>query len=438
MLNFSPAWDILLFLMEMSSKNIRIVVILAVISIVGISIAQYTWFRKAFDLRDKQFDYNVSIALKNVGESITRYNESPPMANNPVNQVSGNYFVVRINDAIDANLLEQLLINQFSDRGLNHNFEYGIYDCTHEKMVYGSYISMNASNSPGQKGELPKWEDDSYYFGVYFPDKQFYLLGQMNIWLFSTLVLLIVMLFFAYTLFIILRQKRLSEVQNDFINNMTHEFKTPISTISISSEVLQTSGIEQNPEKLGQYAGIIHQESQRLKSQVERILQMARSESTGETYNFEEIDLHDLLQESATLFADKFIMAGGYLKTEFDSRNLIVFGDRLHLSNCFFNLIDNALKYKRDKPVLYIRTKAEGKTLHIAFQDEGLGIDKKYQGRIFQRFFRIPTGNIHETRGFGLGLNYVKNIMRKHKGSIGLKSEAGKGSTFTLTLPIHE
>ena len=420
----------------MKNSTIRIVVILAMISILGISITQFIWFKKAFDLRNNQFNYSVNTALKNVGENITRYNNSPPLQINPVSQVSGNYFVVRVNDAIDANLLEQLLVNQFRQRSIDSNFEYGIYDCSNEKMVYGNYVSMNSKERSSMKGELPKWENDTYYFGVFFPGKSSYLLGQMNIWLFSTAVLLIVILFFSYALFIILKQKRLSEIQKDFINNMTHEFKTPLSTISVSSEVLSSKDIIREPDRLNQYAGIIQDESSRLKLQVERILQMAKMENKKIELDKEEADLHQLIRESVLLYENKFKEKGGQILTDLDAEKTSASVDKLHFTSTIHNLIDNGLKYSGNIPEMQVSTENENNNLIIRFKDNGIGIEKKYQKQIFDKFFRVPTGNLHDAKGFGLGLNYAKKIVRAHHGSISVESRPGQDSVFKIQIPL--
>jgi len=216
-------------------ETLRYVLLLAIVSIAGIISIQVYWFSKAFDIHDKQFNQTVNIALRSVVDQILAYNNSTIPLDNPVEQLSSNYFVVMVNGDIDANLLETLLISEFKARELEVVFEYGIFNCVDEKMVYGNSISLIDNKiGDGTEVELPIWEDNDYYFGVLFTNKRSALLDRMNIWIFSSIVLLIVVLFFAYTLFIILKQRKLSETQKQFINNMTHEFRTPISTIQLS------------------------------------------------------------------------------------------------------------------------------------------------------------------------------------------------------------
>lgn len=234
------------------------------------------WVSRAFDLREKQFDNSMNIALKSVADEINRCNNLPPSTQNPVERLSRNYYTVRVNDFIDPYQLEEFLKNEFIKREIASDFEYGIYDCNSEKIIYGDHVNLESKNPVQKKAtRFSKLDNENYYFGVYFPTKETGLLAQMGIWTFSSLVLLIVIIFFAYTLFVILKQRRLSAVQKEFINNMTREFKTPISTIAISSEVLKNPAIVKDPERLRNYASIIGEESVRLKKQVERVLQMA-------------------------------------------------------------------------------------------------------------------------------------------------------------------
>ena len=263
----------------MKRSVIRLVIILAALSILGITITQLYWLKKAFDLNEDQFNRDVNTALYNVASQLFEINRSTPSKINPIEQLSTNYYVVTINNEIDAGLLEFLLKSELTQRDIHADFEYGIYDCNSDKMVYGNYVSLEEDVlSTDEPSLLPKWKNQQYYFGVYFPNKELQIINRMGIWVFSTAVLFIVILFFTYATFVILKQKRLSEVQKDFINNMTHEFKTPISTISLSSEVLKDPAIIATPERLTSYASIIQSESLRLKNQVDRVLQIASLE----------------------------------------------------------------------------------------------------------------------------------------------------------------
>ena len=420
----------------MKSSTIRFIVVLATISILGISITQIYWVKRAFGLKEAEFDRQVNTALFNVASQIFSLNNTPSPANNPVKQISTNYYVVMVNSDIDANLLEFLLRSEFEKRNIQADFEYGIYDCTHEKMVYGNYVKLSDKVSKREQNpNLPKWVNAGYYFGVQFPNREAQILNQMGIWSFSSAVLLIVIVFFGYTLFVILKQKRLSEIQKDFINNMTHEFKTPISTIAVSTEVLKDSNIVQQPERLLQYATIIENENKRLKQHVERVLQMAKLDKEDVGLKRETVNLHEIIQEVVQSIDLALQERQGSIQLNLNAPSSNLTADRHHLTNVIFNLLDNAIKYCISKPSITIQTELNAGTLSLTVEDNGIGISDENKRRIFQKFYRVPTGNVHDVKGFGLGLHYVKQIVEAHRGRITVASEAGKGCAFTILLP---
>lgn len=424
-----------IYLCKVSRTTLRIVIVLAALSIVGITVTQIYWVRRAFDLRENQFHRDVNTALRNVATQIFDINRTPSPTNNPVTQLSTNYFAVMINGPIDAGLLEFLLVTEFEKRNIKHDFEYGIYDCSDRCMLYGDYISLSDKKPMVKTAELPKWQEESYYFGVNFPRVEANLLSQMGIWGFSSAVMLIVIFFFVYTLFVILKQRRLSEIQKDFINNMTHEFKTPISTIAISTEVLKDPAIRETPERLLSYATIIENENNRLKQHVERVLQMARLDKDTITLKKEFVDIHDLIRESMKNCSLALADHSGEIAPKFNAANGMVYADRLHLVNVFSNLIDNAIKYTKQAPRIHIRTSNNAGVVVVEVKDNGIGISQEHLRKVFHRFFRVPTGNVHDVKGFGLGLNYAKVIVDAHKGKIAVESELGQGTTFTITIP---
>lgn len=418
----------------MSRLTLRIVIILAGLSIAGITATQIYWVRKAFDLKENQFNRDVTVALTNVATKILEITKTPTAANNPVTQLTTNYFVVLVNGPIDNNLLEFLLITEFEKRNIKADFEYGIYDCMEQCMEGGKQISPKHTASLVNFSELPAWNNDGYYFGVQFPMVEATLISQMGIWGFSSIVMLIVIFFFVYTLFVILKQRRLSEIQKDFINNMTHEFKTPLSTIAISTSVLKDPGIIHTPERLLNYATIIDNENQRLKQQVERVLQMARLENEEVGLKREICDLHDIIREAS----ESNLASKATLELVLEASPSTVLADKLHLTNVIFNLLDNAIKYNKQQPLIRISTSHAHGNIFLKIEDNGIGIKQDDQKKIFHRFYRVPTGNLHDVKGFGLGLSYVKLIVEAHKGKITLTSEPNKGSCFSIVLPVQK
>jgi two-component system phosphate regulon sensor histidine kinase PhoR len=422
-----------------SRVTLRIVVIMAGLSIAGITFTQIYWVRKAFDLKENQFYRDVNTSLRAVAAQIFKINETPSPANNPVNQVSTNYFVVTVNSPIDAALLEFLLVTEFEKRNITADFEYGVYDCVDRCMVGGNTVSPKNSSLVRTSGSLPDWQVsnfDGYYFGVQFSGIETNLISQMGIWGFSSIVNLIVIFFFVYTMFVILRQRRLSEIQKDFINNMTHEFKTPIATIAISSDVLKDPNVVGSPERILNYATIIQNENNRLRQHVERVLQMARLDEEQVALKREKVDLHAIIEDAVRNITLSLDHSNGKIHLQLNAQRFDVNGDRLHLTNVFFNLIDNAIKYSRTAPEIHIESRNVNGSILVEVRDNGIGISAENQKKVFHKFYRVPTGNVHDVKGFGIGLNYVKLIVTAHKGRIALTSEPGKGSTFALNLPV--
>lgn len=419
----------------MNRKTFRLVVFLAALSISGILFIQIFWMGKAFDLSNKQFEHNVNLALLNVTSTLCEINQHELLPD-PIEQLSSNYFIVNLNNKIAPELLETILKSEFQKREIAEHFEYGVFDCTNREMVYGRYINLeeNTSSSPASS-TFPQLNKDAYYFGVYFPNKTSTLAGEMWIWGFSSFVLIIVVVFFGFTLVAIFRQKKLSEIQKDFINNMTHEFKTPISTITLSSDVLQSDEILKQPERLSQYAQIIKKEATRLQNQVDRVLQMATVEKESITLTKQEINLNELIEQSIQS-AKLNLTQGGSIDFNEKALDSLISADKVHITNIIYNLLDNAIKYNDNVPQVTLSTKEEKGTISVCIADNGNGIEPKDQELIFKKFYRVPTGNVHDVKGFGLGLYYVKMIIEAHGGKIQLESSSS-GSKFTLNLPIR-
>lgn len=423
----------------MARQSIRLILSFAVLVIIGIGLVQWFWLDRAFDMKAIQFNQSVKIALSNTAQRLLDFNHNKTKLLDPVKQLADDYYVVRVDDVIDANLLEIFLREEFQKLHLEIDYEYGIYDCANEKMVYGNYVSHNPGPNTPERTDLPVWGNQNYYFGVRFPDRDSTLVSQMGIWLFSTGVLAFVVLFMIIAMVMILRQRRLSEIQKDFINNMTHEFKTPLSTILVSNETLAKAFGDKNQldDRTRRYFSIIKTEAQRLQKQVEAVLKMANLENIR--LKWETIDLGDMLHQIVAACEGTLAEKDGQINLEVPDLPVFIMGDTLHLSNVFANLIENSLKYNESKPKILIRVLEKGgKSVSIEITDNGIGIPKEHLKKIFDKFYRVPTGNVHNVKGFGLGLHYVKSVIQAHKGKILAESEPGKGTRMVIELPVSQ
>lgn len=423
-------------LRDMKNRAIRLIFLLALLSSAGIIATQAYWVKRAYDLEEKEFNLNVNNALRNVAMQIWEMKMIQPLVYNVVDQIEPEYFIVQINDHVDAEVLGHFLKAEFEKRSIITDFEYGMYDCMSDMVMNYHYVQMsgNAENFTPTM-HFPSMKRNNYYFGVYFPHRQNFVASRLSIWILSSLVLLCVLVFLGYVVFVILKQKRLSEVQKDFVNNMTHEFKTPLATIQLSAEVLKNPEIVNKPQRLLNYATIIDNEASQLALQVERVLQMAHAEKGEIQLRSQSIVWQDLLRETTASFENMLLRKEAALHLHLPEEPVKYIGDKLHLKNVISNLIDNALKYSEDKPEINISLKENNKQIQVDVSDNGIGIDNIHQKMLFKKFYRVPTGNVHDVKGFGLGLNYVRIIAKAHGGTVTCNSKIGKGSTFSLIFP---
>jgi len=302
-------------------------------------------------------------------------------------------------------------------------------------MVYGKLIGYSEDKAEDvAPADLPKYADLDYYFGVRFTKRGSFLLASMSFVVVFSIILLLTIAFFLYSMLVILRQRRLSEMQKDFINNMTHEFKTPISTIKISADVFENTDVIKDNPRLKRYATIISEQNQRLNNQVEKVLQIARIERENFQLMLEPVNLNELLLDVIRNVEPKLEELGGEISIELPSESVEITADKTHLLNIIYNLIDNAMKYCVQEPKVNLKVSSNSQHYQVSVKDNGPGIPKQYQERVFEKFFRIPTGNVHDVKGFGLGLFYIKNVVKSHGWGIELNSQEKAGTEIILTI----
>jgi len=372
--------------------------------------------RQELNERFKQIKKNIFI--ENIVENMVNYN-------------------IRIEDRITKAKIDSLLSVECADMEIDLDYEFAVRDGEFNYVIQTEDFRRNTDQEIFEMRLFPRdIIPTPSFLMLYFPHRSGYFFKSMSfISIYSIILTVSIILIFSITIIIIFRQKMLSEIKADFINNMTHELKTPISTISLASQMLTDKSIPKKESLMQHISGIIDEESKRLGYQVEKVLQMSLFDKGKIDLKIKELSLNELISSVVNTFFIQIEKEGGKLVTDLCDENLRVKADELHLTNVIYNLLDNAVKYCNNIPDITIGTKIVNNGVKIFVTDKGIGITKESQLKIFDKFFRVPTGNLHDVRGFGLGLSYVKKIIEEHRGSITVSSEINKGSHFEILLP---
>jgi len=425
-----------------SRQRIRILILTGLISIGGTLLLQLTWLQQAADLSEREFSDRVVTAMTEVVGRIQSMRGDSALVE-PVQQASSNYFVANLNDTLHPFLLEALLRESFEGAALSTDFEYAIYDCFSDSILYGGRVGQSMED----QGPSPRFDRDGHYFGIRFPERRADLMMSLDRWLIASILQLLVLGTFVYTVVIVLKQKRLSEVRDDFINNMTHEFKTPIASIESGAQLLQREDIGSDPKARERYLDLILSENRRMRRQVDKVMEIATLDGQDQGLQKENFGAVSWVEAGIAAIQPSIDLHGGraLLQLETNSwpkqwgKDPHISGDRTHLDGVLSNLLDNAVRYAGDAPpdidVVLRYVAGPQPQWQIQVADHGVGIPKAHITRIFERFHRVPTGNRHDVKGFGLGLHYVNTIVHAHGGKVSCTSQPGVGSTFTVELP---
>lgn len=363
-----------------------------------------------------------------------------------------------ISERIDPKKLTQFIKEELENRGIDLPYQYGVIQAsdTNFIIINGNYVVGNMDESEASHVDNPKsrslfnskyqvalYRNDIHsspgWLKLHFPNKKGWLWYSLLPTMLSAILFTSLILFcFSYTIHVILRQKKVSEMKTDFINNMTHEFKTPIATISLAADSIASPKVITDESKINRFIGIIRQENKRMLQQVEKVLQMAQIDKKDFQLILSEVDMNEIIRQAVDHLSLQVHRRDGRINTHLDADPAIVQGDQTHLSSVIHNLLDNANKYSGTSPEIDISTINVNGGIQISVEDKGIGMSKEDQKHIFDKFYRVHTGNLHDVKGFGLGLSYVKAITSAHQGSIEVKSELGKGSKFSIYLPVRQ
>ncbi|WP_298394351.1 sensor histidine kinase KdpD [Flavobacterium sp.] len=416
----------------MKTKNLNIIIVLGLVATIGILIAQLLWTKEAFNLEEKKFSQRTHIALLEVVKKLYQGKNSELPIQNPIKKIANDYYIVNVENDFQPDILEHYLKSEFTKFNINTDFEYAMYNCQSDEMVYGNYVSFDNSGPDVKSIYFPKHENLVYYFAIRFPDETSYLLSSLRFWFVLSLALIIILLVYVYSIYTIIQQKKYSELQRDFINNMTHEFKTPLSSILLASNYLnKQESITTNP-KLEKYTEIIINQTKKLNSHIEQILNIAKSDNAPMVMDKKEVNIVPIIKDVIENMQLKHNDLTVKINAE-DPTNISA--DAFHFTNIVYNLLDNSIKYCDENPVININVIENNGLIKLEFSDNGIGILNKNLNFIFDKFYRIPSTKSNEVNGFGLGLYYVKKICTQHQWKINPNNNTDKGITISIEIP---
>jgi two-component system phosphate regulon sensor histidine kinase PhoR len=486
----------------MNTKYIQWLVVGSTIAVVGLIAIQVYWISNVFTLREQEFSDHVNSALKSISTELEKRESTQSTGNASVSlsapskeslvidygdgdvsvlpqSTFGNDSVsidplsragvkdakilsqsgilddimgglleldiyTSVIDRIDTLVLDTLLRQSLQSQGVKASYDYGVFNKLQKPEIIPAHSKTVSDRIEREGYRIQLFPNDPIadpnYLCVWFPRERQYVISTMGTMLTtSAILMLLIMVLFSFSINTIYRQKKLSEIKNDFINNMTHELKTPIATISLACEALSDPDMRTGEKAITSYVGMIRDENKRLGVLVENVLRTSIFEQGQMKLKKQQFDVHQVILQVIANIDIQVKARSGQIVTRFYAKSALVQGDQLHITNVVYNLIDNAMKYSEGSPMVDIETRDEEGFIAISFSDRGIGISKENQRKIFDKLYRVPTGNIHNVKGFGLGLSYVKGVLEMHGGTVDVVSELKKGSTFTIHIPIeHE
>lgn len=418
----------------MKNRTIKLIIFISTAALIGLIITQTLWINTAIDINKRQFEFRVQSAISNAVNEVKSSHDSVAVHN------IERLYPEAILHILEPNLLDSLLKKYLRFRKVETDFEFALVKIKNDSIIYKTEHFTN--KCPNHKIYYHCvsyiYLKENYMLELMFPKLNEYFMGEVWNWvLLSGVFLISVILCFGFIVYAVFRQKKVSEMKTDFINNITHEFKTPISTISLASEILVNVKDVAHLEKVTRYAKIIQEENHRMQKQVDQVLRMSRIDKNEYEINKEETDIHELLHNAihnlCLDLGDKTVN----VKYILEAQRYNIMADPIHLTNIIKNLVENACKYSTCDPDIKVSTSNTSEGIIISVEDKGIGIAQDKHKHIFEKFYRVPTGDVHDVKGSGFGLYYVKVMVEAHNGKVTVKSELGKGSRFDVFLPFQ-
>lgn len=402
-----------------------------------ILLAQLYWLKRVYTLEEQQFNAGVIKSVRGLFGDIEITDDPKMQINTIVETVDINTYVVKLDSIPPRDTLQYYLRSEFEDFDVWADCNIAVYSSDQQRYLYQTYLSTAASRYPDLSNEaLPVVKKDHDYLLLYFPHRSKYIIHEMMFWIITAVFLLLILIGLTISLVYLYRQKFLNELQKDFVDNFTHEFKTPLAVMKIAGDVLTQPNITEKPERLSKYSNVIKEQTEHLQSQVERLLRTASSEAKKLVMQKEPCQLNAIIRHALDQIEPLVKMREATVVFNADENEPVVNADKAHLQLVIINLLENALKYSNDRPHIIVQLKNEEDDFYsISVKDNGIGIEKKNFKYLFKKFYRVPTGNVHNVNGFGLGLNFVKKVIDAHNGKIIINSVPGIGTEFKIQLP---
>lgn len=417
----------------MKLNRTYLLIIVSSVALAMLLLIQVSWIFQNARVKEELFNEKANMVLSKTAEALCSDKETC--------RNMGRYCI--LDSSIECRLkLGDNEIRKIDDLLRKYMQFYNFHiDYSFEVIMPGMQVAFNPVEKKNRNIFRQRIDEVAFKNGLelklILPEKTKFIRDELgSLFVTSLVLILVVLVLFWRTILSLIREKKIAAHTTDFINNMTHEFKTPLTNIALAGKMILKESNIQEADKIRQYMGIILDEKEKLRLQVEQVLSMSALERDDIPLSKTEVDFHQLIAEAVKCIGIQIENKKGVLKLELEAERVVIFGDKNHLINMLYNLIDNAVKYAREKPEILIRTSNNDHNLIFTISDQGKGIEKEYQTQVFNQFFRVPTGDTHDVKGFGLGLAYVKKIVMLHQGKIELQSEAGKGTQFTLILPL--
>lgn len=421
----------------MRSATLRWIMLGCSVIIALILLAQLYWLKRVYTLEEQQFNAGVIKSIRGLFGDIDITDDPKMQINKIVETVDINTYVVKLDSIPPGDTLQFYLRNEFEDFDVWADCNIAVYSSDEHRYLYQTYLSTAASRYPDlSDAELPVVKKDHDYLLLHFPHRSKYIIHEMMFWIVTAVFLLLILIGLTISLLYLYRQKFLNELQKDFVDNFTHEFKTPLAVMKIAGDVLTQPNIAEKPERLIKYSNVIKEQTEHLQSQVERLLKTVSSEAKKLVIQKEPCQLNELIQHSLDQIEPLVRMRDARVEFSPDENEPVINADKAHLQLVLINLVENALKYSNNQPHIIIQLQNGNDEFYsISVKDNGIGIEKKNIKYLFKKFYRVPTGNVHNVNGFGLGLNFVKKVIDAHNGKIIINSVPGIGTEFKIQLP---